>query len=490
VSILGLSDRICTLFWMLVRTVIELNLFRSIPPSQDAKILRRNRSTTRVYLISLLSTLFAVLIYTSFKEDTITVTVNSPSASSYTRLYIQYPTTLKCPCTQIANKYSNFILQIEPQYHQICSSSFISTEWIESLQGEGDFARLFDYSDDFRGVIRLQFLVLSKFCALSKQILNSSLSVFGQTNFITRHAIPPTEFAFQTEALIEQFKKTIIDQFVQTLKLIQTTNHGNQLATIFSSNWKFILKYPTGSTHSANSLTDPIALARPKTYGLENCSCAIEPNCSKPTDFAFRALNQSLRQILPGFRAGCSPLNALLQSSLICLYNQSCLDMMRALIYYSTLPPVQILTFSAYTESNATIERILDQLFVSRWFRNFSYERYFSECAPLSCQYSYSIKFNRLYIITTFIALFGGLSKGLYILISCAAWLLFKLFDYLEKKKQVDIITSHSQQPNMLMIDEQHNTLEPVPRPVMVISQAIQLLCHTFYAFGCIFSSL
>ena len=475
---------------MLVRTVIELNLFRSIPPLQDAKVLRRNRSTTRVYLISLIITSFTILIYTSLKEDTVTVTVNSPSTSSYTRLYIQYPTTLKCPCNQIANKYSKFILQIEPQYHQICSSSFISTEWVETLQAESTLAWSFPYGEDFRGTIRLQFLAMSKFCALSKKILNSSLSVFGQTNFITRYVIPTTEFTFQTEALIEQFKKTIIDQFVQTLKLIQTTNQGNQLATVFSSNWKFIFKYPSDSSYLANSLTDLPSLTRPKTYGAENCSCAIEPNCSKPTDFPFRLSNQSLRQILPGFRDGCSPLNALLQSSLICLYNQSCLDMMRALIYYSTLPPVQILTVSDYTEPDATIERILYQLFVSQWFSNFSYERYFNACAPLSCQYSYSIRFNRLYIITTFIALFGGLTKGLHILISCAAFLLFKLFGYREEKKQTRTTISHFQQSNVPVIDEQHSTIETVSRPAMVIRQATQLLFHTLYIVGCFFSSL
>ena len=470
---------------MLVRTVLDLNLFPSIPPSQDAKILSRNRSTTRIYLISVVIVLFTILMYTSLKEDTVTVTVNSPSTSSYTRLYIQYPTTLKCPCNQIATKYNKFILQLEPHYHQICSSSLISSEWIESLQGEGLSAPTFAYGADFRGVIRLQFLMLSKFCALSEKILNSSLPVFGQTNFVTGRVTPPTEFALQTDALIEQFKKTIINEFSQTLKLIQTTNQGNQLATIFSSNWKFILKYPSGSSYILNSLTDLPALTRPKTYGIENCSCAIEPNCSKPTDFAFRTSNQSLRQILPGFRDGCFPLNALLQSSLICLYNQSCLDMVRAFIYYSTLAPVQILTFSEYIEPDVTVETILSQLFVTQWFRNVSYERYFNECAPSSCQYSYSIKFNRLYIITTFLALFGGLTKGLYILISCAALLLFKLFGYRKENKQNNIITSYSDRSNASVIDEQHNTLGTVVNLAVVRSQAIQLLFLAFHCFGC-----
>ena len=135
---------------------------------------------------------------------------------------MQYPVTLKCPCSHIGVKYDKFVSQIEPQYHEICSSAFVSTKWMESLQLKGYFRGEFAYGNDFRTVARLQFLIISKFCALSQATVNLSLSIFHQTDFVTARVISRTEFAVQTEALFEQFKKTTADQFMQIFKLIQT----------------------------------------------------------------------------------------------------------------------------------------------------------------------------------------------------------------------------------------------------------------------------
>ncbi len=461
----------------IAQTVIKLNLFPAIPPSQDPKILRRNQRTTRVYLVSLLIAMVIILIYTSLRRDTITVIVDSPSVLKYTQLYAQYPVTLKCPCSRIAIKYDKFILQIEPQYHQVCSSNFISSEWIESLQSSRKaLDEKFVYENDFRASARLQFLTILKFCAHSQKTVNLSLSIFRQKDFITARVISRAEFDVQIEALIEQFKTTTADQFMQTFKLIQATNLGNQIATAFSSNWKFIMKYPEDGSASSYDLSNLPALTREKTYGTDNCSCAIQSNCTKLSDFPFRTSNQSSSQTLQGFRTGCLPLDSLLQSSLSCLYNQSCLDMMRAAIYYSKPVPVEILKYSSSMDPNITIEKILSQLFVSKWFHHFSFDRYFNECAPQSCQYSYSTKFNRIYVITTLIALFGGLTDGLHFVVSCISLLVFKLYDYLKKKKN-NVVASHSQQSNIVAINNENNALEAISKPIIATEQVI--ICFT-----------
>jgi len=220
------------------------------------------------------------------------------------------------------------------------------------------------------------------------------------------------------------------------------------------------------------------ALTREKTYGTDNCSCAIQSNCTKLSDFPIRTSNQSLRQTLQGFRIGCLPLDALLQSSLSCLYNQSCLDVMQSAIYYSKPVPVEILKYSSSMDPNTTIENILSQLFISKWFHHFSFDRYFNECAPQSCQYSYSTKFNRIYVVTTLIALFGGLTDGLHFVVSCISLLVFKLYDYLKKKKN-NVVAPHSQQSNIVAIDTENNALETVsmPTPTIVTEQVI--ICFT-----------
>jgi hypothetical protein len=142
--------------------MVELNLFASIPPSNDPNIIRRNRNTTRVYFILLITAFFILILYTSLRQVTITVIVKSPSVSEYTELSLQYPLTLRCPCSRIAIKYNQFISQIEPQYHQICSSVFISPEWIESMTDIQIYNRHANPEYNFLKVVRMQFQIMEK----------------------------------------------------------------------------------------------------------------------------------------------------------------------------------------------------------------------------------------------------------------------------------------------------------------------------------------
>jgi hypothetical protein len=397
-------------------------------------------------------------------------------------LYTKYPVTLKCPCTQIAIKYDNFISQIEPQYHEVCSSNFISPKWIESLKVPFSTIGEFQYENDFRTSVRLQFLTISKFCALTKKTVDLSLSIFRQTDFISARVISRAEFDIQVETLIEQFKRTTADGFMQILKLIQTINHGNQLATAFSSNWRFVRQYPFGSLLLPSDETYYSVLTQERIYGTDNCSCAIQSNCSTLTDFPSQTLNQSSRQTVLGFRVGCLPLEALLQSSLSCLYNQSCLDMIQSLMHHNKPISVELLTYSSFVDLNTTVETILSQLFVAKWFNRSSFDRYFNECAPQSCQYSYSTKFRRLYVVTTLIALFGGLLEGLHFVVSFMALVVFKLYDYLKKKKKKNtVVAPVSKEPNILTTDNENDELEAVSVPTITTAEVIVFQFYNFY---------
>jgi hypothetical protein len=423
-------------------------------------------------------TLIIILIYTSLSRETVTIVVDSPTVSKYEHLYMQYPITLKCPCTRIAIKYNEFISQIKVEYHQICSSTFVSSKWIERSKLEGNFES-FGHEINNHFDSTLQFMMISKFCNLSQKIVDSSLSTFYQTDLVTASAISRNDFDVQTRVLIEQFKRTIVDEFMQILRLIQTTNHGNQLATAFLSNWHFTPQRSSQSWDGLGVPPDLPVLTQIKTYGIDKCSCAIQPNCSEIVTYHHRASNQSLIQPLSGFRIGCLPLDALLQSDLSCLYNQSCVTMIQAVNYYSKPIPVDTLMYSSLIEPNATIETILSQLFILNWPYNFSFDRYFNECNPQSCQYSYSTKYNRIYVTTTLIALFGGLIEGLHFITSYMALIIFKIYDHLKKKKN-NVVLPHSEQTNVNAIDNENNVPEVVPMPTIV---TVQVIVFHFYAF-------
>ncbi|CAF1039051.1 unnamed protein product [Adineta ricciae] len=153
--------------------------------------------------------------------------IQSPSVFEYKELYAQYPLTIQCRCTHIAIKCQQFISQLQPTYHEICSSVFISSEWREVLRHIAQIISGYAFGEDYRNNIAFQFEVVSILC-------NLSLTSFEQTDFFTRQVLSPTEFQVQTDTLFNQFKNTIADDFMQTLELILLINEGNQLATCSS----------------------------------------------------------------------------------------------------------------------------------------------------------------------------------------------------------------------------------------------------------------
>ena len=112
------------------------------------------------------------------------------------------------------------------------------------------------------------------------------------------------EFDLQTKTILEQFKTSISEQFIETMKLIQLANHGNQLATIFSSNWNLLSKY---SIYEIDEYIDQILelLAEPKIYGIESCSCGIQSNCSNLAYIIRFVYVLEMNSIMPGFLCGC-----------------------------------------------------------------------------------------------------------------------------------------------------------------------------------------
>ncbi|CAF1393961.1 unnamed protein product [Adineta ricciae] len=435
-------NRLLVLFKYIKKCIVEIDLFSTIPPSQDEKIIRRSRRLTRIYLSLIIISLFILVIYTLISKETSIVIVESPSRSEYLRLSNQYPLTFQCSCANIAVKYDKFITQFKPDYHSICSNDFLlsdryDTPWKSKKLYIPDS---FD-DDDYRTWIESQFKIVSQMCSLSAGILNSSLLLWRERDFITTHIVSPIQFDIQIKGLIKEFKRTTSDELMLLFELLQLTNNANQLATVQSSNWNFILSLPY-SSYSAIDLVERNshrillhALTKPRIYDESQCSCALQMNCSKFSTYFYPLSNQIMKRTLPNFRTGCFPLNAMLQSTFSCLYNQTCLQELQASIYYTKPFPVKTLNSSSSSSINQTIEKILNELFVEEWSENISYELYYNECAPNFCRYSHPSNFNRAYFITKTLAIFGGLTKILHYFVSFTAKIIIKLLIYKKKIK-------------------------------------------------------
>ncbi|CAF2973125.1 unnamed protein product [Rotaria sp. Silwood2] len=122
--------------------------------------------------------------------------------------------------------------------------------------------------------------------------------------------------------------------------------------------------------------------------------------------------------LVPGFRVGCNPIESLLQSTLECLYNVTCIDKIKP--NDSTSDMIFRALDSTRSSPNMSVQSLVDALLVDRWETNVVYEYYYRQCAPLYCTYSLNMRFDKVYVFTTIISLSGGLTIVLKLVIPIA----------------------------------------------------------------------
>ena len=151
------------------------------------------------------------------------------------------------------------------------------------------------------------------------------------------------------------------------------------------------------------------------------CSCENNFECTFPSAFynisnsipldeIFRS-NTSPIFFIPGMKTGCLPRNSLLQSTLECFFDRSCLDI---IIHFtgglSTISPLNNTTYISRFNINATIDTILNEMMIESWYNRSNFTNYFQSCAPSVCTYSYLQRLSIVYISTTIVGLIGGLN--------------------------------------------------------------------------------
>ncbi|CAF4277365.1 unnamed protein product [Adineta steineri] len=114
---------------------------------------------------------------------------------------------------------------------------------------------------------------------------------------------------------------------------------------------------------------------------------------------------------IPGFYVGCYVIEALLQSTLQCFYDQACIDQL--LLYLSSVSPINAAALNSSLPSQyseySTIENLLNSLMIEEWNPTQIYDRYYDECQPIECTYTIITRNNILYVITTMFGIVGGL---------------------------------------------------------------------------------
>lgn len=211
------------------KAIWNLNLFQSIPPTQDDLILRKQRFSTRLFLLLFLFCLLIFTIHTSQVYVVQFVTVDNLSYSLYTQLFTEYPHTLNCPCTRIAIPNKEF-LQLNVSYHEVCSSIFVGQEWIHVLLNS---QIIYAPSIEFRHTGALIFQILASLCGLAKHWIDDELLTFDDAPFISANIMSADLFMEQSLASIDLLISNVENSFMRSLSLIRLTTTVDGLVSGF-----------------------------------------------------------------------------------------------------------------------------------------------------------------------------------------------------------------------------------------------------------------
>ncbi|CAF4040860.1 unnamed protein product, partial [Adineta steineri] len=384
----------------------NLNVF---PPSSNNEELeddsqhQSNIIATRIFILTLILSLFGISIALLLMYQTTMITINQPTREQFELL----PKNAKCSCSRISFSYGKFT-SLQASFHQVCSSDFVTDRWLKAISSGVDST--YFNNIDFRTYGTAQFQALAAFCRLSKAGIDQSITHFYQSTLLSPQVLSEDVFQSQIRVSINQFQITAPNTFKSQLRLINEMTIHNQLISALPTNFMYSQYYS-----SSNGITQLLyQLWYNQSDGIR-CDCRTDFCGNIPSlivdvfGASYSTVLGSIRWFILGISSGCLPVTSILVSTLECFYDQTCVN--KLISYFLTIESFTATIYnnrSVYNQ-NSTIESIVDNLMIEDWMINISYDKYYSECAPSSCTYINVSRHNFIYVLIKLISVLSGL---------------------------------------------------------------------------------
>ncbi|UJR12301.1 hypothetical protein I4U23_016478 [Adineta vaga] len=399
-----LLDRLCTSFF-------SLNFFEKKRQCSPIDI-SRQQLMTRVFILLIIFSSIAIGFYHIIVEEPQIITVPHPSLSTYEELYSEHGEALYCPCSQIFVPYKTF-LNVTFLLHQVCSSDFVSREWLNYIIAFDPAHLSLPYTSGFGGDFRRigvsYFQLLSTFCELVEMNIVDALDVFLNTEFIIDRVPPSSRFMQQSKAMMDSFIRSTRNAFVHTL---------TALYLIFTTN---IDAYPDSSIFVKSSCS----------CGSFADSCIATPELYSNTSDGYVDRIYLYLEVL---YFSCSSLRSFLPSTTHWWYNPVYVKPIQEtyleVIHDRPVPTIKPLNASIWTRfQNLNTETLLDEMLLENITNNDIYfDRFYNKCAPSFCSYTIVQCRNYIVILFLIISTCSGLNQGLQLLVPLLGKILIILF--------------------------------------------------------------
>jgi len=388
-----------------LRDYIEnLNAYSRATTNEHKK--RTEILSTRFYLLLLIISLILYSTYEILIEETVLIQIYEPKLIEYEKYENRSLNNFQCPCKDISIPFQSFV-NIEIDFHEICSSDFISQQWIEYLFNEN--LNFSFHKNDIRYSGFAQFEILQILCQYASDTINENLNEFYSNEYLTENLISKDDFPIEISHSIEIFKANMLKFFQDPIELFRLIVQNERIFSAVDTKYSFFIR----DYYFQNEFTIAILpIQYRETNYTFDCYQSSHQINRIPSGIH---LNSSLFLHLSGLVIGCLPIESLFHSTLECFYNQTCLDLIRHSIDSSKT--FSILRKPSNFSRETTFENLTKQMFIEEIRINQSYSTYFQQCQPLLCQFNQKQKQDFLEIFTSIVSFYGGLTVILHFLV-------------------------------------------------------------------------
>jgi hypothetical protein len=292
--------------------------------------------------------------------------------------------------------------------------------------------------------------LIRTFCQSATTTIVDTLNQFENSPLINSMLLTEELFEAKVHANLHSLLETASSNFIQSMTVVNKIPQANQLVTGLLTNYIATTKefgflerpYPVYITPSKN-ISAHIGMFANRYISKNStvvCSCNTNVSCPLPGNLYLYNISETLgiydmnkikaTETLSGIIIDCLPIQMTLSSTLECFYNQSCLTIL--ILSYQKKINISILDQSLPTRfiSTTKIELIINELFIEEILNKTNYTEYYSQCKPNICHYTYSSRFNWIYVLTILFGLFGGIATVLRLITP----FIVQLFLFLKKR--------------------------------------------------------
>lgn len=394
----------------------QLNLFDTY--SDDPATIHSEKQTTRLFLLLLMIFMAITFVYAAFRTRTSLVEIREPSAQIFLKLSENVDNSITCPCRHQTIQYNRFA-NFDVSFHAVCSSSFITQTWIDSVYQlhVANFP-----PNDIRVAISHFWQMIRFLCQLSIDALHDARLDFDASLLLSPSVQPRKLIEQQISSSLNFSLETVISNIQRGFFAARETSLSNGFVSALGTNYRYGV-YQTQFGYSA--------LTTLASGFDDGCMCFELSGCKRPTIIFNNEANITVSTI-PGMIFDCMISDGVLASSFECVHDQECLNLLEL---HEIIPAsVQSLPVSKRFTIHDTVQTMLSSLMIEELIERVDFHAYYGYCDPSSCVYSYSRRFNIMYIITTMVSAFGGASLVLRLICPVLLKLFVKLRRWIRRK--------------------------------------------------------